>query len=139
MTVSDDMMTPHPPPNLKYVKVRPTGVSILSILLGLESLFFIIAGVGILGLGALLGPIGVSVGIIIGSFLILLGIIGLVIARGLWKGREWARTIAIAFTIIILAFSILGAIILEPSILGALISIIILWYLYRPQVRAFYV
>lgn len=131
-------MTTYPAPTAQ-TNVRPTGVTILSILFALESLLFIIGGIGALGIGALLGPIGAGLGIIVGGFLILLGLIGLFVAWGLWTGRGWARTIAIILAILGLLLTALGAIGLEPmSIIGLLINIVILWYLFRPHVKAYY-
>ncbi|KQM12293.1 hypothetical protein AOA80_03135, partial [Methanomassiliicoccales archaeon RumEn M1] len=120
-------------------KVRPTGVTILSVLFGLESLLFIVAGIGAVGLGGLLGPIGLGLGIIVGIPLILLGLIGLLVTWGLWKGRGWARIVAIILAIIGLLVNLVGAIGLEPfSIVGLLINIVILWYLFQPHVKAYY-
>lgn len=45
-----------------------------------------------------------STGVIIGGiFLIIFGIIGLLISRGLWKGRHWAR-------IVVIVISLMGAV-----------------------------
>lgn len=97
------------------------------------------AGIGAVGLGGLLGPIGLGLGIIVGIPLILLGLIGLLVTWGLWKGRGWARIVAIILAIIGLLVNLVGAIGLEPfSIVGLLINIVILWYLFQPHVKAYY-
>jgi uncharacterized membrane protein (DUF2068 family) len=120
-------------------KVRPTGVTILSILFALESLLFIVAGIGALGISALFGPVVLGIGIIVGGFLVLLGLIGLFVTWGLWTGQGWARIIAIILAVLGLIVTILGAIGLEPiSIIGLLINIVILWYLFQPHVKAYY-
>ncbi len=120
-------------------KVRPTGVTILSILFALESLLFIVAGIGALGISALFGPVVLGIGIIVGGFLVLLGLIGLFVTWGLWTGQGWARMIAIILAVLGLIVTILGAIGLEPiSIIGLLINIVILWYLFQPHVKAYY-
>lgn len=132
------IMTTYSAPTAR-ARVRPTGVTILSILFALESLLFIVAGIGAMGIGGLLGPVGLGLGIIIGGFLILLGLIGLFVTWGLWTGRRWARVIAIILAILGLLFTIVGAISLEPlSIIGLLIYIVILWYLFQPGVKAWF-
>ena len=125
--------------DIPQARVRPTGVTVLSILFALESLLFIIGGIGAMGVGALLGPIGAGLGIIVGGILVLIGLIGLLVTWGLWTGRGWARIIAIILAILGLLTTVLGAIALEPlSIIGLLINIVILWYLFQPQVKAYY-
>lgn len=125
--------------NVPQASARPTGVTVLSILFALESLLFIIGGIGAMGLGAFFGPIGAGLGIIVGGILVLMGLIGLLVTWGLWTGRGWARIIAIVLSILGLLTTVLGAIALETlSIIGLLINIVILWYLVQPQVKAYY-
>ncbi|HEC76636.1 MAG TPA: hypothetical protein ENI33_05215 [Thermoplasmatales archaeon] len=105
---------------------KPAGIVVLAILYGLEAivllgtgaLFF--AGGGMLGFG-LGGAVLAGAGIII----VLIGLIDLLIAYGLWTLKSWARTMAIIFAIIgLIGFPI-----------GTIISIIILWYLFKPEIK----
>jgi uncharacterized membrane protein (DUF2068 family) len=95
---------------------RPLGVTILAILT-------VISGIGFL----------VSV------ILIPLGIANLVVAYGLWKGKRWAWTITLVLSFIGIALGLAsiatGTII---AIWPVIINAIVIYYLYRPNVKAFF-
>ncbi|NLK25494.1 MAG: hypothetical protein GX307_02835 [Euryarchaeota archaeon] len=132
-------MATYPAATTYHTGVRPTGVTILSVLYFLKALLSLISGVLVLGVLSLIGPIGVAIGTIIGGALIMIGLIQMIIVWGLWTGRGWARFIAIIFTILSILADIGGTIALNPlSMIGLVISVIILWYLFQPQVKAFY-
>jgi uncharacterized membrane protein HdeD (DUF308 family) len=107
-------------------KHRPLGVTIIAVL-------NLIAGI-----------IAIAVGIpalivIVGIVFIAVGIASLVMAYGLWKGRSWAWTI----TLILSAIGIIvGLAHLAARQTGAIVEIIIyaiiIYYLYRPNVKAFF-
>ena len=64
----------------------------------------------------------------LGGLFILIGLVELLLAWGLYTGKNWARIVAIIFAILgLLAIPI-----------GTIISIIILYYLTRPHVKAFF-
>jgi lysylphosphatidylglycerol synthetase-like protein (DUF2156 family) len=75
----------------------------------------------------------------IGGILIATGILSFVVAYGLLKGRRWAWTLTVILSIIsivLAAISIAAGSI--PSIISIIISGIILYYLYRPHVKAYF-
>ena len=75
----------------------------------------------------------------IGTILIIMGIVSLIVACGLFKAKKWAWTISVALSIINIAIgviSIVGGNI--GSIANIAISGIILYYLYRPHVKAYF-
>jgi hypothetical protein len=92
----------------------------------------------------------------LGAILLVVGIGYLVMSYGLLKGKGWAWTITIILTVISIAIQIVsgitnsvivasisndGASILSGligQIIGIAIDIIILYYLYRPHVKAFF-
>jgi uncharacterized membrane protein (DUF2068 family) len=95
---------------------RPLGVTILAILT-------VISGIGFL----------VSV------ILIPLGIANLVVAYGLWKGKKWAWTITLVLSLIGIALGL--ASVVTGSIVAiwpVIINAIVIYYLYRPNVKAFF-
>jgi hypothetical protein len=107
-------------------KQRPLGVTIIAILA-------IIGGIALLSSGAVLIVIGV------GFVLILLGIAYFVMAYGLWKGKRWAWTI----TLIISVISIISGIFSITTrhyevIIDIIINAVVIYYLYRPNVKAFF-
>jgi len=75
----------------------------------------------------------------IGGILIATGILSFVVAYGLLKGRRWAWTLTVILSIIsivLAAISIAAGSV--PSIISIIISGIILYYLYRPHVKAYF-
>jgi hypothetical protein len=83
----------------------------------------------------LLGGIGIA----IGGVLLAIAIASFVVAYGLLKGLGWAWTVTIILSIISIVFN---AISIATGNISAIISIIIsgiiLYYLYRPHVKAFF-
>ena len=107
-------------------KQRPLGVTIIAILM-------IISGIALLSTGAILLVVG------IGVVPILLGIASFVMAYGLWVGKGWAWTI----TLIISVISIISAIVSIAfggygAIINIIINAVIIYYLYRPNVKAYF-
>jgi uncharacterized membrane protein (DUF2068 family) len=92
-------------------------------------------GVSIIALLTIISAIGFLVSII----LIPLGIAFLVMAYGLWKGKGWAWTITLVLSFIGIALglaSIVTGKIVE--LLPVIINAIIIYYLYRPDVKVFF-
>ena len=123
------------------IKARPTGVTILAILEIISGVIAIAFGaffgtlMGSMGIGMMMGD-GEALGAIfaaIGGITIALGAISFVLAWGLLKGKSWAWTITLILTIISLVFDL-------PSlnIIGIIIDVIILYYLFRPHVKAYF-
>lgn len=80
-----------------------------------------------------------GVGIAIGGILLAMAIVSFVVAYGLLKGLGWAWTVTVILSIISIvlnALSIAAGNI--SSIISIIISGIILYYLYRPHVKAYF-
>jgi prepilin signal peptidase PulO-like enzyme (type II secretory pathway) len=71
---------------------------------------------------------------ILPTYYVLVGVIGLVLAWGLWIGRGWAWIIAIIIFIIGL---IMDLVTLPTGIVGVVIDAIVLYLLTRPATRKF--
>jgi hypothetical protein len=84
---------------------------------------------------SLLGGIGIA----IGGVLLAIAIVSFVVAYGLLKGLGWAWTVTVILSIISI---VLNAISIAAGNLASIISIIIsgiiLYYLYRPHVKAYF-
>jgi len=84
---------------------------------------------------SLLGGIGIA----IGGVLLGIAIVSFVVAYGLLKGLGWAWTVTVILSIISI---VLNAISIAAgniaSIISIIISGIILYYLYRPHVKAYF-
>ena|ERR671936_887254 len=132
---------------------RPTGVTIIAVLMVIAGIVMIIAGVSAIVVAPFLPaavpsqdlPTGLSatmlggIAVASGAFMLALGIAGLVIAYGLFKGRGWAWTAAVVLSIISIVMSVVAIV---SGNLGSVISLIIngviLYYLYRPHVKAYF-
>jgi len=116
---------------------RPFGVTLIAVLQLLGSLALLFAGLGLLVGGSLIA--GYELGIAGGAFILLFAIIGFVIFLGLWRGRSWAWYLMLIFTLIsvlgMVGTLVMGSI---PSILGVVVDIVILYYLFRPNVKSFF-
>ncbi len=111
---------PNPPSRIP----RPAGVTILGIIQIIMSLIIIVVGVG---MGAVLAA--TSPGLAgLGAIMAFLAILPLIFAIAFLTGRNWGRILMM-----------IGAIIeLIDFPVGTIIGIIILWYLTRPRVKAYF-
>ena len=96
-----------------------------------------------------------SVGLGLGAIILAVGIGFLVVSYGLLKGRGWAWTITVIVTIIAVVIQVVSTIMFSASflptssmdsfvygvvyqIIGFAISGVILYYLYRPNVKTYF-
>ena len=121
---------------------RPTGVTILGILSILAGLGGIVIGAVALGVSGLVAssyPGGAAVAAAIGAILLIIGILELVYGIGFFGGKGWAWTLAMIGSILQIIFGIVSiAFGSTGSVFGLIISIIILYYLTRPHVKAYF-
>jgi hypothetical protein len=84
---------------------------------------------------SLLGGIGIAFGIV----LLAISIVSFVVAYGLLKGLGWAWTVTVILSIVSIVFNVIsiatGNI---AAIISVIISGIIIYYLYRPHVKAYF-
>ena len=77
--------------------------------------------------------------IVFGAALIAIAIVSFIVAYGLLKGRGWAWTVTLILSIISIVWN---AITIATGNIGGIISIIIsaviIYYLYRPHVKAYF-
>lgn len=147
---------------------RPIGVTIIAILIIIGGISLLIGGISLIGLGALLSissedviqSNGIStdvaqlaslgmIPLVLGMVMLILGIAYLIVSYGLLKGKVWAWAITIIVTIIGLIIQIISSIVtgsitssiligLASHIVGIIISGIIIYYMFRPNVKAFF-
>jgi len=127
---------------------RPTGVTIMAVLEALGGFVMLILG-GVFGLagmavsfsGFLPAPeTGTGlVAMLAGGGMVLAGIVMLVLAWGVWAGKRWAWIIAIVFVVIGIISGI-GQLITGAyqGIVSLIIQIVIAYYLFRPNVKAYF-
>jgi hypothetical protein len=122
------------------------GVTILAVLEALGGLMWLLAGTGMMMVGALMPMFGVGLPMFVGAMaglmglvFLIFGIIAFVLAYGLFTGKGWAWLWSLVFAVIgiILAlFEAMGS--LSSGILPIIIYLIIIYYLTRPHVKAFF-
>jgi uncharacterized membrane protein (DUF2068 family) len=75
----------------------------------------------------------------LGAVLVAIGIGYFVVSYGLLKGKGWAWSITLILSYIGIALGIASIIAGNFfSIINMIINIVIIWYLYRPQIKAFF-
>ncbi len=116
----------------RHMSGKPTGIVILAILQLLSALAYLALGAFALMLVIPLGIFAIFAAFASLIFLIV-GIIGLILFYGLWNLKSWAWL----WTLIINILGILGGI-MDPiaNIISLAISIIIVIYLFMPNVRS---
>ena len=123
----------------KSVNTRPEGITLLAALFWILAILALVAGLFMVGAKDAIIEImedepDVTEGIIdlVDSILLGTGIIAFVLAIlyiitgwGLWTLKSWARIVAIILAVIsLLSFPI-----------GTIIGIVILWYLFKPEIK----
>jgi hypothetical protein len=106
----------------------PLGVAILAILIGVVGFFFLLAGALLLAVHfAILGGGGIFVHGWVGELLlVILGIVLLAVASGLWDRRLWA----LALTVLVLVLVLLGNIVAGALVsLSSVVVVLLLVYL----------
>ena len=115
-------------------KVRPFGVTLLAIFVIVSGVIAIVGGIFFVTIAGLLDIdfLGAMSGIVAGV-LVALGVASFVMAWGLLGGKPWAWTATLVLTIISVIFELAAA-----NIVGLIIDAIVLYYLFRPHVKAFF-
>lgn len=147
---------------MQQPRIRPAGIVVLVVLEVIGSVIALIGGIGVIVLSTFIGSfigqmpeelpgelpseipltsiasLASGIIIILGAILIILALIGLLVAWGLWTGRGWAWTVAFIFAILGI---IVGLVNLVGSAFGLIPIVIngaIAYYLWRPHVKAYF-
>ncbi len=124
---------------------RPFGVTILAVLEVINALLSfglavlagaILSWIGFMMPGALKGLIA-GIALIVSVVAAAFGLIYLLLAWGLLSGKGWAWTITLILTVL----SLIGSLVTAATGLGIvslIIDVLILYYLTRPHVKAFF-
>jgi len=142
-----------PPPAPAPVAVgRPMGATVISVIeaiLGVLGLLLALAAIGLGGLaGGIIGSSGVEggaaaagilagLGFVFGLIALLIAVLYLAIAYGVWKGRSWAWMLGVVVSIVGLVFAVLGLTggISVSSIISLALPIVVLYYFMQPDVK----
>ncbi len=101
---------------------------------------FITAFLAALGFSGLTGAIAGFVVAIISVVVLIVGLIYLLLSWGLWSGKNWARIIWIIFAVLgaLFALSTIAAGGYVAGIINLIIDALIIYYLTRPHVAAYF-
>jgi len=116
---------------------RPLGVTIIGILWILAGLLMAVgAGVG----GAALAIMGLGgLGAMVGVIFVIIGLVFIALGIGCFKGWPWVWPVGVIFTIVALVINLLSIVSMPAgAIIGIIFDIIVLWYLFQPQVKAWF-
>jgi uncharacterized membrane protein (DUF2068 family) len=123
-------------------KHRPLGVTLISALTIIAGIVFLASGITAVTVAPFLSGtqtflVGLSAGAC--AAFLALGIAYFVMAYGLLKGKRWAWTVTLVLSSIGIA---LGFVSIVTGHIGAVLSVIInaviLYYIYRPNVKSFF-
>ncbi len=132
---------------------RPLGVAIIAVLDIIGGILMVLGGLVLISLGPVLSTMPLEemagypgftqfmgvLGGVIGSVILIIGIIAVALGYFLWNGHEFARLIHIALSLL----SILGgiaslAMLSFGGVLDIIIAVLIIYYLTRPHVKDFF-
>ena len=122
---------------------RPTGVTVLAILELFGGIITILFGMAAIVSSTFLNPYGYAVvaglAVASGGALVLFGVLAVVVGYGMWSGKGWSWTLAVVLYGLGVVFSLVYiAVGLWSNILALAIDLLILWYLWRPHVKAYF-
>ena len=126
---------------------RPTGITIIAVLMIIGGLILLFTGITPLFLGPLISIDSDSstsaLGFLItigGLVLVGLGVASLIVSWGLLKGKGWARTITLIISIIAIISAIINLISNEDlvHIISVIIYGIIIYYMFTDKVKLFF-
>jgi hypothetical protein len=126
---------------------RPTGITIISILMIIGGIILLFTGITPLFLGPLISIDSDSstseLGLLItigGLVLVGIGIASIIVSWGLLKGKRWARTITLIISIIAIIFAIVSLVSNGDlvHIIPVIIYGIIIYYMFTDKVKLFF-
>lgn len=132
--------TPTPAP----AAARPMGITILAVLSAIGGVLGLLGSLAIIGIGGLAAASTGSaaffgLGAIWGLLILALAIASLVFAYGAWTLKPWAWSLGVALQVISLVLAALTVVSggdISSQIIGVVISAIILYYLFQPNIKA---
>lgn len=123
---------------------RPMGITILAVLSAIGGVLGLLGSLAIIGIGGLAAASTGSaaffgLGAIWGLLILALAIASLVFAYGAWTLKPWAWSLGVALQVISLVLAALTVVSggdISSQIIGVVISAIILYYLFQPNIKA---
>jgi len=76
--------------------------------------------------------------IVAGAIIVIMGLVGIVISWGFWTGKQWAWIVGVIFYIVGTVISVVGMVWSLTNVIGVIIGVVILYYLFRSNVKAWF-
>jgi hypothetical protein len=124
---------------------RPTGITLIAILGFIGGILAILFGGLVLAVASsgILNTYGVGMfsGVVslVGGGLVVVGLMVIFVSWGMWSGKSWAWYLAVvlyALGVVFGVVSLIGGGLF--GIVSLLIAILLLWYMFRPHVKAYF-
>ena len=123
---------------------RPTGITVLAVLSAIGGVLGLLGGIALIGLGGVAAAsTGTAayfgLGAIWGVILLATAVASLAFAYGAWTLKPWAWPLGVALQVISLVLSALTVLSggdITSQIISVVISAIILYYLFQPNIKA---
>ena len=121
---------------------RPIGITVLAIVAVLATVMSVIAGTDLIGAGTTTGATSRLGGLaaVVGVVMILAGALNLVLAYGFWTLQSWAWPLGVGLWAASIVLDVLQYLndnsLLITMAISVLISVAVLYYLFRPDVKA---
>lgn len=142
-------MAPPPAPPQTGRPMGATVISVIEAILGVLGILLALAAIGLGSIaGGLVGSSGVEggaaaagvlagLGFVFGLIALLIALLYLAIAYGVWKGRGWSWMLGVVVSVIGLVFGVLGLTggVTVSSIISLALPIVVLYYFMQPEVK----
>ncbi|MDP9250439.1 MAG: hypothetical protein M3O78_03610 [Chloroflexota bacterium] len=121
---------------------RPTGITILAVLAAIAGVLYILGGLALLTVGAVVSATYALGGLaaIIGLIILVVGVLYIGLAYGFWSLKPWAWSLGVGLQVAGIILNIVQYVNNNANLVGTIIGIAIagaiIYYLYQPSVKA---
>jgi hypothetical protein len=121
---------------------RPTGITILAVLAAIAGVLYILGGLALLTVGAVVSATYALGGLaaIIGLIILVVGVLYIGLAYGFWGLKPWAWSLGVGLQVAGIILNIVQYLNNNANLVGTIIGIVIagaiVYYLYQPNVKA---
>jgi hypothetical protein len=121
---------------------RPTGITILAVLAAIAGVLYILGGLALLTVGAVVSATYALGGLaaIIGLIILVVGVLYIGLAYGFWGLKPWAWSLGVGLQVAGIILNIVQYVNNNANLVGTIIGIAIaaaiVYYLYQPSVKA---
>ena len=76
--------------------------------------------------------------IVLGVIICIMGLGAIVVGWGFWTGKQWAWILGVIYFIVSIVISAVGMVWSPTNVVSVIIGVVILYYLFRPNVKAWF-